>query len=149
MLCVCWIQVCFFVGGLRFILSKATGYDLYLCLRNTSSVPAVVSFLPAFHTEKWKSGCYRSAMMFPINKAIARHVHKNDLLLHFSLLSPLMSRMTAGCFICLLSCRCDAISFVFSVVPFRCRKWLSAKCVTMQKPFVLCNEQTQGWSYST
>lgn len=70
--------------------------------------------------------CYHSTMtehkVIPVQefKIPLCHVHKNDFILHFSSpflsLIPLMSCMTAGFYICLLSRWSDASRVVLSVV---------------------------------
>lgn len=68
-------------------------------------------------------------------------MHKNDFVLYFSSLSPLMSCMTAGFCVCLLSCWTDAIRIVFSVVSVLPQKKIAYK-IPVCLSSVLCNEPT-------
>lgn len=94
--------------------------DLYLCLRNTSSVP-VVGLIPV-RSPHWEMkahlSCYHSTMtehkVIPVHELLDPFASCASKWFHspfFHSLSPLMSCMTAGFCICLLSCWSDAIRF--------------------------------------
>lgn len=98
--------------------------------------------------------CYHSTMtehkVIPVHERQIplRHVHKNDFILPFFLsLSPLMSCVTAGFCICLLSCWSDAIRFLFSVVPVLLQQRIAYKIPARASCSLGLMSWHQCWSY--